>query len=1078
MVSASLSPSIERLYDQLRTVQRIAHIGFWEIYVDGVKDRYITWSEETCVILGIAHDHLQHGFDSFVSFLHPGDRERVLDAIDRASKNEKPLDIECRVERPNGEVRHVHSRGDLTYGDDGQTILFGTVQDITDRIMRQHEAEQNALLLQIASRISHMGGWKFDVGTGHVIWSDEVCRIHGVPCCTSPTPHEAIAFYPPEWREKITSLFLACIENGVPYDEELQIITAAGHRVWVRVIGEPVRDVEDTITGIQGAFQDISEKKRSEENAQLLEQRMTTTLDSITDAFYTLDRQWRFTYLNKEAERLFKKPREELLGKVLWEEFGALQGQIGYREFHRAVQENCTVAFEEFYAPYQVWSEVRAYPSEQGLTVYFHDITQAKKTQKALQISEERFRIIAKSTNDALWDCDLISNTNWRSETVLNLFGYTPQDFEGPMKLWSDRIHPDDRGRVLDSLAAALKGEGDRWSDEYRFIRKDGSIAFVLDRGFLIRDSEGKATRVMGAMVDLTERRDADARLHEQASLLDKAKDAIVVRGLDNQVHYWNKGAERLYGWTAEEAIGRSVEELLHEDPTVLHNATRQVIKLGEWSGEITERRKNGTTLPVEAQWTLVRDEAGQPKSIFEIKTDISQRKAAERKVQQLAFYDPLTQLPNRQLLMDRLERAIAASTHRGRVSALLFIDLDDFKSLNDTLGHATGDLLLQQVGRRLTACVNDTDTVARFGGDEFVVLLEQIGSNFDEAIALTTSIGEGILDALNQAYQLDNYKHNGTSSIGITLFKDDKVDMGELLKQADMAMYQAKAAGRNTLCFFDPRMQAAVSARMSLEADLRQGLRERQFLLHYQPQVDRTGRITGVEALIRWQHPKRGMVSPLEFIQLAEETGLILPLGEWVLETACQQLATWAGLPELANLEIAVNVSARQFHHPGFVEQVLGALTVTGAVPQQLKLELTESMLFDDLEGTISKMNVLRTKGISFALDDFGTGYSSLAYLKRLPLDMLKIDRSFVRDLLINGNDAVIARTIIALGSNLGLKVIAEGVETEGQRDFLFQLGCDAYQGYLCTKPLPAEDVAAIITTKTMTTHNVDQTC
>lgn len=1077
MVSANFSPSIEQLDDRLRTVQRIAHIGFWEIYVDAVEGRYVTWSEETCVILGIRHVDLQHGFDSFVSFLHPGDRERVLNAIDRAARNEGPLDIECRMKRPTGEVRYVHSRGDLIHGNDGQAILFGTVQDITDRIMRQHEAEKNALLLQIASRISHLGGWKFDVGTGHVIWSDEVCRIHEVPCNTSPTPQEAINFYTPEWRLKIQARLDACIKNGVPYDEELQIITVTGRTVWVRAIGEPVRDVEKVITGIQGAFQDISERKRTEENAQLLEQRMTTTLDSITDAVYTLDRQWRFTYLNREAERLFQRPRQELLGKVLWEEFGALQGQIGYREFHRAVQENCTVAFEEFYAPYHVWSEVRAYPSEDGLAVYFHDITQAKKTQEALQVSEERFRIIAKSTNDALWDYDLISNTNWRSETVMNLFGYAPEEFEGSINLWSDRIHPDDRSRVLSSLDAALTGEGDRWSDEYNFVRKDGSISYVLDRGFIIRNGEGKATRVTGAMVDLTERREADARLREQASLLDKAKDAIVVRGLDNRVHYWNKGAERLYGWTAEEAIGRSVAELLYEDPTDLHDATRQVIELGEWSGEITERRKNGTTLPVEAQWTLVHDEAGQPKSIFAIKTDISLRKAAERRVQQLAFYDPLTQLPNRQLLMDRLERAMAAGTQSGHVGALLFIDLDDFKSLNDTLGHATGDLLLQQVGLRLTACVNDTDTVARFGGDEFVVLLERIGENLGEAVARTTSKGESILDALNQIYHLGDYEHNSTPSIGITMFKNDEVDIGELLKQADMAMYQAKAAGRNTLCFFDPRMQAAVSARMSLEADLRQGLRERQFLLHYQPQVDKAGRITGVEALIRWQHPKRGMVSPLEFIQLAEETGLILPLGEWVLETACRQLASWAAVPKLADLEIAVNVSARQFHYHGFVEQVLGALAITGAVPQRLKLELTESMLFENLEGTISKMNVLKARGISFALDDFGTGYSSLAYLKRLPLDMLKIDRSFVRDLLTNANDAVIARTIIALGCNLGLKVIAEGVETEDQRDFLFQHGCDAYQGYLCTKPLPAHDVAAIIATRSGTMPNGNQT-
>ncbi|MET0961206.1 MAG: EAL domain-containing protein [Noviherbaspirillum sp.] len=1078
MFPASLSPSIDRLDDQLRIVQRISNIGFWEICADPAKDRYISWSEETSVILGIAHDSFQHCFNRFVSFLHPEDRERVLDAIDMASRNKKPLDAEWRMRRPTGEVRYVHSRGDLTRDDDGQTILFGTVQDITDRIMRHREAGQNALLLQIASRISHMGGWKFDRGTDRVIWSDEVCRILGVPCGTSPTSQEAITFYAPEWREKITSLFLACIENGVPYDEELQIITAAGHRVWVRTIGEPVRDAENTITGLQGAFQDIGEKKRSEQTARLLEQRLTTTLDSITDAFYTLDQQWRFTYLNREAERLFQKRREELLGEVIWEKFSALQGQFGYRAFHRAVQQNCTVEFEEFYAPYQRWSEVRAYPVEGGLTVYFRDITQAKKTQAALHASEERFRLIAKSTNNLLWDHDLINDTHWRSETGLNMFGYTPQDFEGPRALWSDRILPDDRARVLDSIDAAVRGEVERWVEEYRFIRKDGSIAYVLDRGFIVRDSEGKATRKIGAMVDLSERREAEARLREQASLLDKAKDAIVVRGLDNRVRYWNKGAERLYGWNAEEVIGRSIDELLYEDPTELHEATRRVIDLGEWSGEITERRKNGTTLPVEAHWTLMRDEAGQPQSIFAIETDISLRKAAERRVQQLAFYDPLTQLPNRQLLMDRLEQAIAARTRGRHASALLFVDLDHFKFLNDTLGHTTGDLLLQAVGRRLADCISDVDTVARFGGDEFVVLLEQLGSNPDEATARATAIGEEILGALNQPYQLDDYRHNSTSSIGITLFDDDKVDMGELLKRAEMAMYQAKASGRNALRLFDPHMQATVAARMSLEADLRQGLREGQFLLHYQPQLDRTGQVTGVEALVRWQHPARGMVPPAQFIPLAEETGLILPLGEWVLQTACRQLAAWAALPELASLEIAVNVSARQFHSLGFVEQVLGALAATGADSRQLKLELTESMLFANVEDTVAKMNRLKTRGVNFALDDFGTGYSSLAYLKQLPLDVLKIDRSFVSELPTNANDAVITRTIIALGCNLGLKVIAEGVETEGQRDFLFEHGCDAYQGYLCARPLPAKDVEAFVAAQARAARSSDLCC
>jgi diguanylate cyclase (GGDEF)-like protein/PAS domain S-box-containing protein len=753
-----------------------------------------------------------------------------------------------------------------------------------------------------------------------------------------------------------------------------------------------------------------------------------------------------------------------LLGKVLWEEFEPLKEQVGYREFHRAIRDNCTVVFEEFYEPYQILSEIRAYPSEEGLTVYFRDITQDRKIKESLRLSEERFQIVAKSSTDAIWDWDLTTKKNWRSENIQNLFGYTSEDFDGPMELWSDRIHPDDRMRVLDNLHAAVHGQANNWIDEYRFIRKDGSVATVLDRGSIIRDSKGHAIRMVGAMVDLTERRQADARIREQAALLDKAKDAIVVRGVDNRVHYWNKGAERLYGWTAEEAVGRSVAELLYDDPTHLHEATRRVLETGEWSGEITERRKDGTPLPVEVHWTLMRDEAGEPQSIFAIKTDITRRKADEHKIQRLAFYDSLTQLPNRQLLMDRVQRAIASSARSAQTSALLFIDLDDFKTLNDASGHTMGDLLLQQVAQRLTACVRSSDTVARLGGDEFVVMLENISNNLDEATAQTRTVSETILKALGKPYQLENFQHISTSSIGITLFDSHAEDASELLKRADLAMYQAKAAGGNTLRFFDPTMQAAISARVSMEADLRQSLREREFCLHFQPQVDMHGRMIGLEALVRWQHPRKGLVSPAEFIALAEETGLILPLGEWVLETACRQLATWADKPEAAHLEIAVNVSAYQFRHPGFVEQVLGALGRTGANPRRLKLELTESMLIDNVEDTIMRMNMLKARGIGFALDDFGTGYSSLVYLRRLPLDILKIDRSFIRDLLVNPNDVVIAQMIIALAGNLGLKVIAEGVETEAQRDLLFQHGCDAYQGYLYSKPLPADEISALI--------------
>jgi diguanylate cyclase (GGDEF)-like protein len=455
---------------------------------------------------------------------------------------------------------------------------------------------------------------------------------------------------------------------------------------------------------------------------------------------------------------------------------------------------------------------------------------------------------------------------------------------------------------------------------------------------------------------------------------------------------------------------------------------------------------------------SAVKDDDGEITNYVATLTDITQRKRAEAEINQLAFYDQLTGLPNRRLLTDRLRQALATRARHQRHGALLFIDLDNFKALNDTLGHDKGDILLHQVAQRLVTGVRACDTVARLGGDEFVVMLDDLSENAQDAAAQTETVGEKILAALNQTYLISAREHHSTASIGITLFREHTESVDELMKRADTAMYQAKAAGRNTLRFFDHDMQVAVTTRAALEVDLRRAIKEQQFLIYYQAQLDSRGRVLGAEALLRWPHPERGLVSPAEFIPLAEDTGLILPLGQWVLKTACERLALWASRPELADLSLAVNVSARQFHHRDFVEQVLAALARSGANPQRLKLELTESLLVHDMDDIIVKMTALKAKGVGFSLDDFGTGYSSLSYLKRLPLDQLKIDQSFVRDILTDTDDAAIARMIIVLGESLGLTVIAEGVESDAQRDFLATHGCRAYQGYLFCRPLPVE--------------------
>ncbi len=443
---------------------------------------------------------------------------------------------------------------------------------------------------------------------------------------------------------------------------------------------------------------------------------------------------------------------------------------------------------------------------------------------------------------------------------------------------------------------------------------------------------------------------------------------------------------------------------------------------------------------------------------------DVTALRRVNAEIESLAFYDPLTGLPNRRLLLDRLGQASVLAQRSGQLGALLFLDLDHFKALNDTLGHEVGDELLQQVAQRLRTCVRVADTVARLGGDEFVVMLNELSSSTEEAAKLSQRIGEKILHSLGQPYVLKGHAHQSGCSIGATLFGGSLQTATELLKQADIAMYQVKARRGNGLCFFDPRMQVAINDRAQLEADLREALAQGQFALHYQPQFTPEGCIVGAEVLLRWQHPERGMVSPAQFIAVAEESDLILHIGQWVLRTACQQLALWQQHPRSSHLQLSVNVSARQFRQPEFVRQVTDILQETGVRSHLLTLELTESLVLDNVDDAIEKMHQLRTKGVRFSVDDFGTGYSSLAYLTRLPLHQLKIDQSFVRNLGARATDDVIVQTIIGMGRNLELEVIAEGVETQEQKDFLMRHGCDLYQGYLLGRPMPVAALDALL--------------
>jgi diguanylate cyclase (GGDEF)-like protein/PAS domain S-box-containing protein len=528
-----------------------------------------------------------------------------------------------------------------------------------------------------------------------------------------------------------------------------------------------------------------------------------------------------------------------------------------------------------------------------------------------------------------------------------------------------------------------------------------------------------------------------------------------------------NEAFTTITGYSAEETIGKTPQMLASgcQNDVFFSNLWRDLERLGLWQGEILNRKKNGEIYPQLLCIKEIKNEKNIVTHYTSTFSDISARKDAELKIEHLQFFDHLTDLPNLRYLMMRLKQALDHCDKNQRKGAVLYIGLDRFKLFNKMFGHLQGDKIIKEVGIRLRSCVGEGDTVGRSGGDEFVVLLEQLSENGVTAAAQAEECAQKILRAISTDYLVDGLIYKSNCSIGIGLIGvEPKESPSSVLKLADLALLQAKMEGGNKLCFYEPEMNVIVAARVALEASFREAVAKGQFVLYYQPQIIGEEKIVGVEALLRWQHPSRGLVFPTEFIDIAEETGLIVPLGQWVIETACRQLKSWSSRPEMSDITIAVNVSALQFHQTGFVSSILAAIEKTGANPCQLKLELTESLLINDLDSVVTKMQSLKSIGIKLSLDDFGTGYSSLLHLKRLPLDELKIDKEFINDILSQPNDASIAKMMISLASSMGLEVIAEGVETEPQRDYLAHYGCNSYQGYLFSKPLPLEKLEELL--------------
>jgi diguanylate cyclase (GGDEF)-like protein/PAS domain S-box-containing protein len=687
------------------------------------------------------------------------------------------------------------------------------------------------------------------------------------------------------------------------------------------------------------------------------------------------------------------------------------------------------------------------------------DISESKQVELRNEVLMLWLQALMASALEGIHIMDMHGNIVEANDTFSSMLGYTREeitrlnvaDWDAQ---WS-REELMERFKVLIRLNSALF--------ETRHRRKDGT---VLDVEVSTTGAEIDGQYYLFASSrDITERKRAEEAMRI-AAVTFETQEAILITDAGANILRVNHAFQDISGYSAEEVIGKNPSMLQsgRHDAAFYQAMWSELLGTGKWAGEIWDRRKSGEIYPKSMTITAVYDDRQRVTHFVAVFRDISSRKKTEQEIHQLAFYDPLTGLPNRRLLLDRLHQALAASARNSRHGALLFLDLDNFKVVNDTQGHVMGDKLLIEVASRLQTCVREGDSVARLGGDEFVVVLEDLSSEADEAAAQSELVAEKIQSELKRPYLFENYKCLSTVSIGISLFFEHRESTEDLLQHADVAMYQAKVSGRNAIRFFDPHMQMALEARAEMENDLRHALERQQFQLYYQVQVDNRGRALGAEVLLRWDRPDYIQLSPMEFIPLAEESELIVPIGLWVLQTACAQLRAWQDDPLTRGLTLAVNVSAKQFRQPDFVAQVQRVLLESGAQPSRLKLELTESTVLENVEDTIRKLLEIKALGVSFSMDDFGTGYSSLQYLKRLPLNQIKIDQSFVLDIVTDANDAAIVQTIIAMSEALGLDVIAEGVETEAQREFLSLRGCQAYQGYLFGRPVPLAEFELLL--------------
>jgi len=867
------------------------------------------------------------------------------------------------------------------------------------------------------------------------------------------------------------ALFRRVVATGEPVSMEAKPFEYADHPErgmshWDWTL-QPVKDDAGAVAGVMLVLADVSENIQAIEALTESESHFRSLVETSNAIPWEADpATWCFTYVGPQAERLLGYPVEAWAEPDFWvrhlhpdDRDWAVQfcrehverGEDHEFEYRMVAADGSVVWLRD---SVQIGGDG---PGNRRLHGMMFDVTERRQAEEALRSSERELSKILDSMQDTFYRTDREGRLVLVSASARELLGYTPEELLNT-RLADLYVEPDGRERFLAALA---RSGGTLYTYEAPLWHKDGSAVWVQTNAKYYRDDSGEIAGVEGMSRNVTERRLAEARMRMLSGVLEQTADTVMVADRAGSIEYVNPAFESITGYGRDEAVGRPASLLKsgHHEADFYRRLWRTILDGGVFQDVFVNRRKDGTVYYEEKTITPLKDERGEISHFVSTGKDITERMQAQERLRYLAHHDVLTELPNRVLFFDRLAHALDRSRSPARSVAVLFLDLDRFKIINDTLGHDVGDRALLDLARRLTRCVRRGDTIARLGGDEFAVILEDMQS--PEQVS---AVAEKMLEALVPAIEVDGRELFISASIGISLHPVDGNDPQTLLKHADIAMYRAKEQGRNTFRFYSADMSARAFERLSLETSLRYALERDEFELYYQPQVDLlSGNVVGVEALLRWHHPEMGLVSPLDFIPVLEETGLILPVGEWVMREACRQVQLWRA-EGCASLRLAVNLSSRQFNAPGLPELMVAVLAETGIDPLCLELEITESTLVQHGTETEETFQALADLDLRVAIDDFGTGYSSLSYLKRFSIDTLKIDRAFIADVTHDPDDAAIVQAVIAMARQLNIQVVAEGVETEAQLEFLRAQGCDVVQGFLFSPPLPAAELEPVL--------------